>query len=224
MLVLEGAAVIDGTGAEPGPARVLIERERIVAVGTEIAVPESAQRLDLTRHHLLPGLIDLHSHSALVEENRPAACLPALLAARMFENAELSLAAGYTTMREVGRADGGLVQAIESGLVNGPRYSLPVLSSARAGGTAISPPPGRWPARSTEPGDSTSGLDRSPRQSTARTRCARPCAMPSTGAPRRSRCASAEASSRWPTSSPTHSSPSPRCRPPSKRLTHAAPT
>ena len=141
MLVLEGAAVIDGTGAEPGRARVLIERERIVAVGTDVTVPESAERLDLTRHHLLPGLIDLHSHSALVEVEPTGRMSAALLAARMFENAELSLAAGYTTMREVGGADGGLVQAIESGLVNGPRVfpSGPLLCQSGGHGDLASP-------------------------------------------------------------------------------------
>lgn len=64
-LVLDGAALFDGTGSavEPG-ARVVIEGERIACVGDEESceAPEGAERVDLAGQWLLPGLVDAHVH------------------------------------------------------------------------------------------------------------------------------------------------------------------
>jgi imidazolonepropionase-like amidohydrolase len=55
--------VIDGTGAAPlASCTVLIEGERIRAVGADVAVPEGAEVIDVTGHTLVPGLIDMHGH------------------------------------------------------------------------------------------------------------------------------------------------------------------
>ena len=66
MLLLTGATVIDGTGQEPTEnAAVLIEDQRIVAVGPEASLEapaETVQRYDLRGKTLLPGLIDCHVH------------------------------------------------------------------------------------------------------------------------------------------------------------------
>jgi imidazolonepropionase-like amidohydrolase len=69
---------------------------------------------------LLPGLIDAHSHFGLVEMT-PAHTAPAVMAARIFRNCELALAAGFTTVRDTGGIDGGVATAVEMGLVQGPR-------------------------------------------------------------------------------------------------------
>ena len=61
---LTNAKVIDGTGA---PARtgqtILIEGNRITAVGSSISIPAGANRVDLAGHTVIPGLIGLHNHS-----------------------------------------------------------------------------------------------------------------------------------------------------------------
>jgi len=64
-LVLEGARVIDGTGAAPiDNARIAIEGNRISAVGpaATVSVPANAERIDVTGRTVIPGLIDLHFH------------------------------------------------------------------------------------------------------------------------------------------------------------------
>jgi imidazolonepropionase-like amidohydrolase len=64
-LVLDGAQVIDGTGAAPIPsARVVVEGGRIAAIGPigRTPAPEGAARVDLTGKTIVPGLIDLHFH------------------------------------------------------------------------------------------------------------------------------------------------------------------
>lgn len=65
LLVLDGAVLIDGTGAPPvSGARVVIRGDRIVDVGpaASVPVPDGAERIDLAGRTLLPGLIDSHFH------------------------------------------------------------------------------------------------------------------------------------------------------------------
>jgi imidazolonepropionase-like amidohydrolase len=122
--------IIDGSGDDPlDGAAVTIDGDRIAAVGTDDdrAVDATIDAGDLT---LLPGLIDAHTHMGLIEGDTPGAMPAALLAAHLFRNADLCLASGHTTAREVAGADGGLAQAIDAGLVSGPRLfpSGPMLS------------------------------------------------------------------------------------------------
>ena len=57
-----GGMVFDGTGANPQSATVLIEGDRIVAVGSGIAVPRGARIIDAKGKAVLPGFIDVHTH------------------------------------------------------------------------------------------------------------------------------------------------------------------
>jgi len=60
-LVIRGGTVLDGRGAEPVPADVAIEGDRIAAVGE--VPPVDAPELDATGLFVAPGFIDVHSHS-----------------------------------------------------------------------------------------------------------------------------------------------------------------
>src|SRR5262249_57002670 len=61
-LVLHGARIIDGTGAEPVRGRaVLVEGGRITAVVEEARAPRG-RGVDLAGSTLLPGLINCHVH------------------------------------------------------------------------------------------------------------------------------------------------------------------
>lgn len=64
-LALVGATVIPMDGDRVIPdATVLVERNRIVAVGpsAEVPVPAGARRVDVAGHYIIPGLIDVHAH------------------------------------------------------------------------------------------------------------------------------------------------------------------
>lgn len=61
-ILLKGGTVIDGTGAPRRPADVLVEGERIVAVGARLT-PSEADVLDAAGCFVTPGFIDIHSHS-----------------------------------------------------------------------------------------------------------------------------------------------------------------
>jgi imidazolonepropionase-like amidohydrolase len=139
-LVLTNAMLIDGTGADPFSGAVSIDGSQIEAVGS-VASGGDAELLDVGDLAVLPGLIDLHTHMGIISIGSPEALSPAMTAAHLFRNAELCLLSGHTAAREVAGADGGLKQAIDSGLVPGPRLfpSGPML--CQSGGHGDLAPP-----------------------------------------------------------------------------------
>jgi len=111
---------------------VLVEGDRIVAVGPNISAPAGARTIDLPGTTLMPGMIEGHSHLFLHPYNEtlwddqvlhePLA----LRTARAVVHARKTLEAGFTTERDLGTegagfADVGLKQAIDQGIVPGPR-------------------------------------------------------------------------------------------------------
>jgi hypothetical protein len=125
LVILEGATLIDGSGAEARPRSVVVARGgRIVAVGTvgDFRYPSDATVLDLSGQWLLPGFVDVHAHA------RAAWVLEGLLAA------------GITTIRNPSSSVAGGVdfrEAAASGAVRGPRVFT--------AGRVIDAPPGYWP-------------------------------------------------------------------------------
>lgn len=61
-LLIRGARVFDGTGASAAPADVLIEGDRIVAVGRDLRAPRGARVVNARGMTVIPGLHDLHTH------------------------------------------------------------------------------------------------------------------------------------------------------------------
>ena len=104
--------------------RVLVEGNRIKAVaGGNPAAPDGAHVIDCGGRVLMPGLIDAHWHSIFA-----ALPLPTLLSADVgyiylaaSAEAERTLMRGFTTVRDVGGPAFALKQAIDEGLVPGPR-------------------------------------------------------------------------------------------------------
>ncbi|HEX9367101.1 MAG TPA: amidohydrolase family protein, partial [Vicinamibacterales bacterium] len=111
---------------------VLVEGDRIAAVGPNLAAPAGARTIDLPGATLIPGMIEGHGHLFLHPYNEtlwddqvlhePLA----LRTARAVVQAERTLDAGFTTERDLGTegagfADVGLKRAINEGIVPGPR-------------------------------------------------------------------------------------------------------
>ncbi|HEX6311449.1 MAG TPA: amidohydrolase family protein [Acidimicrobiia bacterium] len=143
-LVLRGATLIDGTGADPRPdATVVADAGRITAID-ELGAPapgaEGTELLDLEGCTLLPGLIDAHTHLGIafeLQHHGQAGHLPAAeVAARIFRVCRSTLMAGFTTCRDLGGLDGGIVRAIDAGLVEGPRILPSGPAIAQDGGHA----------------------------------------------------------------------------------------
>lgn len=134
-VVVQAGTLLDRPGTAPrGPATLLIRDGVIADVrdghhGPEAFNAAGARVVDLRGHFVLPGLIDSHVHltsdvggvaGQLAEVQRSAAD-NALEAA---VNARKTLAAGFTTVRNLGDGDGeirALRDAINAGKLPGPR-------------------------------------------------------------------------------------------------------
>ncbi|HEX4541360.1 MAG TPA: amidohydrolase family protein [Acidimicrobiales bacterium] len=140
-LVLRGAKLADGTGADPvAEGVVVVEGERIAQVGGRAP---SGPELDLGGMTVVPGLIDAHAHLTLVDvADLSGLRVPvAVTAARIFHVCDVALDAGFTTVRDAGGADGGLATATAAGLVRGPRIlpSGPILCQSGGHGDLRDP-------------------------------------------------------------------------------------
>jgi imidazolonepropionase-like amidohydrolase len=127
-LVLMGASVIDGTGAEPARGRaVVVEGGRIASVVDEARAPRG-RRIDLSGCTLLPGLINCHVHLCLGAEADPVRVLKdepvALTALKALLRARQTVDAGVTTVRDLGGREYvelAVRRAVAEGLFPGPR-------------------------------------------------------------------------------------------------------
>ena len=132
-IVLHAARLLDiETGAIIAPGEVLVQGDRIAAAGATVNHPAGAQIIDLGDATLLPGLIDAHVHLFLhpgaedlqtVQESVPQRTILATLAARD------DLMAGFTAERDMGTegagaADTAVRDAIDQGLIPGPRLRI----------------------------------------------------------------------------------------------------
>jgi imidazolonepropionase-like amidohydrolase len=134
-VLLKPARVFDGTRADPHDGwAVLVKGDRIAAAGpaAEVKAPAGAQVIDLPEMTLLPGLIDAHSHLFLHPYNEAPwddQVLKESLALRVCRatrHARDNLLSGFTTLRDLGTegagdADVGVRQAIDKGIIPGPR-------------------------------------------------------------------------------------------------------
>ncbi|HEY6737675.1 MAG TPA: D-aminoacylase [Actinopolymorphaceae bacterium] len=64
-ILLEGGAVVDGSGAGPRSADVLVVDGKIEAVGRSLAGYRTAERIDVRDAYVLPGFVDVHAHDDL---------------------------------------------------------------------------------------------------------------------------------------------------------------
>ncbi len=132
-VVLHAARLLEiDTGRIVMPGEILVEGSHIKAVGSSVAHPAGAEMIDLGDTTLLPGLIDAHVHLFLhpgneslqtVQESVPQRTILAALAAKA------DLMAGFTAERDMGTegagsADTAVREAIDKGLIPGPRLRI----------------------------------------------------------------------------------------------------
>ena len=134
-LLLKPDRVFDGVGAPRAGWQVLVQGDRIAAVGPNLPAPAGARVVELPGTTLIPGMIEGHGHLFLHPYNEAkwdAQVLNeplALRTARAVVHARETLEAGFTTLRDLGTegagyADVGLKQAIDQGIVPGPHLVI----------------------------------------------------------------------------------------------------
>ena len=136
--VLAPDAVFDGVNAELHRGWVVVVTGNQITYAGPVAavtVPAGSKQIDLPGTTLLPGLIDAHVHFFLHPYNETSwddQVLKepvALRVARATNHARNTLLAGFTTVRDLGTegagySDAGLRQAINTGIIPGPRYLI----------------------------------------------------------------------------------------------------
>jgi imidazolonepropionase-like amidohydrolase len=131
--LFSGARIVDGTGADPSEADLVVADGRIADIGRGL---DGDERVDLAGKTLLPGLFDCHTH-VVISSVDTMRNLQTPFSYRFFEavrNLAATLRAGITTVRDAGGADLGVKQAVDDGVVPGPRLQISLGMISQTGG------------------------------------------------------------------------------------------
>lgn len=141
--VIHVGLLIDGENSVPSPEMsIVIEGSKILSVEAGFIAPGSDDEyIDLSGYTVLPGLIDMHVHLSSEYSKKSFQEKITLnagdYAIRAVANAEKTLLAGFTTVRNLGDSDGvtiSLRNAIKKGIVLGPRIFSSGTTIASSGG------------------------------------------------------------------------------------------
>src|SRR5881396_1374463 len=144
-LAIRNILVIDGTGARLERATVVVDGDRIAAVGPDsrVKIPRGSRVIEGQGRALLPGLIDCHVHYCLDADPDAIRTLeqddPTVTAVKAVTHARATLEAGITTVRDVGSRDHisiSVARAIKAGTIPGPRTLNAGLAICMPGGHA----------------------------------------------------------------------------------------
>jgi len=124
-IVFSNLKLFDGQGGDPKDGfKVLVIGDKIKAIlEVSEANPGNAVEIDCQGHLLMPGLIDMHWHSMMAALNQTRALTSDLgyMYYTAAAEAERTLMRGFTTIRDAGGPAFALKNAIDEGLVTGPR-------------------------------------------------------------------------------------------------------
>lgn len=137
---ITNGTLIDGRGGSPiANAAVLVEDNRIKAAGAarDVPLPQGeVGRIDAQGGYILPGFIDAHVH-VTTESINMVRDMQTPFSMRFFKtihHLRRTLDAGLTSVRDAGGADAGIKQAIETGLIAGPRLQISISALTITGG------------------------------------------------------------------------------------------
>ena len=135
-LALENFDLLDVISGELArDCSLIIENGRIATLAKSgLPVTTKMRRLDLKGRVLMPGLIDCHVHILQSIFPESADFLPSFLTASAVVRLGEMIDRGFTTVRDAGGADAGHRQAVEHGIVRGPRLFVAGRALSQTGG------------------------------------------------------------------------------------------
>ena len=128
VVAIQCGALIDSVDEKALPqVTIVVSDDKIISVGQRDAIPDNADRIDLSDSYCLPGLIDAHTH--LMTGGRSLNSSSAAKTLTGLKNAQTMLQQGFTTLRVPGDGDVGfgaitLRDAFANGLFVGPRMQV----------------------------------------------------------------------------------------------------
>src|ERR1041384_4256326 len=115
-------------------AVIIVRGDRIEAVGSGLKIPDGAKVIDLSAYTVLPGLIDCHTHVMLQPEDEKGPP-PVLTKSQAFRTVQAVAAAKRDLDSEgAGFADVAVRDAINQGIVPGPRFFVSTYALTITGG------------------------------------------------------------------------------------------
>jgi len=135
--IFRNGQLIDGSGPKSsGRVDVLVDNGKIEAVSAERIEKEGATEFDLAGKAIMPGLIDCHMHPFLTDMNlmRLEDTPVSLVTAQASVVLNRLLDRGFTTIRDAAGGDWGLKQAVDDGLIAGPRLFISGRALSQTGG------------------------------------------------------------------------------------------
>ncbi|MBT5580675.1 MAG: amidohydrolase family protein [Acidimicrobiaceae bacterium] len=131
--VFSGGQIFDGTGAAPERGDVRVENGRITEIGVGLS---GDVEVDVSGKTLFPGFFDCHVHLTMTTIDTVER-LNTPLSYRFYQaihNMQVTLDAGITSVRDASGADLGVKQAVDNGLVAGPRMQISIAMLSQTGG------------------------------------------------------------------------------------------
>ncbi len=131
--LFSGGLVYDGTTAAAAEGDVVVEDGRIVDVGTGL---DGDEVVDCSGGYVSPGFFDCHVHVTLDSPSQMR-IVETPFSLQFFwaaANLRTTLATGITSIRDAGGADLGIKEAVERGLIPGPRMQISLIMLSQTGG------------------------------------------------------------------------------------------
>jgi imidazolonepropionase-like amidohydrolase len=132
-MIFTGGLVYDGTTGRPAEGDVVVEDGRIVDVGPGL---DGDVSVDCTGGYVSPGFMDCHVHVTLDNPSQTQ-IVETPFSLQFFSaaaNLKKTLDVGITSVRDAGGADLGIKEAVERGLIPGPRMQLSIIMLTQTGG------------------------------------------------------------------------------------------
>ncbi len=131
--IFTGGTVYDGTTGRPAEGDVVVEDGRIVDVGPGL---DGDVSVDCSGGFVSPGFMDCHVHVTL-DNPVQMQIIETPFSLQFFQaaaNLKKTLEIGITSIRDAGGADLGIKEAVDRGMIPGPRMQISIIMLSQTGG------------------------------------------------------------------------------------------